>query len=320
MRPKNKPYYRGPRLQDPSGSAASAETHHIQSLIINIASSASCGHTHLSIIPIRFGEFTGAHPWPRQAARTLLNLEFASYALQTQRFDWAVHFFLKGHFFSTILSHNLPFNICLACDPYESGRALFQEFAISVKVFNSGNDLLNHIRASGDTLIIHGYLVNSYQFQTSEVTTLFWKLQLSIIAQLCLIRLLSIVVTMVHPDHDGRSVSIFTRGLTTAHWKASSRDVSYVDIGNSIVNSCKIIIAVHLSCASAVEPVDLKTPSSVSPWPIGSCIWKPFNQVEHSLSPGRKDDNFDASVMVATVPKPIKDQHLRGVAVKYHLH
>jgi hypothetical protein len=125
---------------------------------------------------------------------------------------------------------------------------------------------------------------------------------------------------MVHPDHDGRSISIFTHGLTTAHWKASSRDVSYIDIGDSIVDSYKIIIAVHSSCASAVEPVDLKTPPSVSPWPIGSCIWEPFNRVEHSLSPGREDNNFDTSVMVATVPKPIKDQRLRGVAVKYHLH
>jgi len=187
MRPKNMPYYRGPRLQDPSGLAASADTHHIQSLISNIVSSASCGHTHLSIVPIRFGEFTGAHPWPRQAARTLLNSEFASYALQAQRFDWVVYFFSNRHFSLTILPHILLFNICLACNPYESGRALFQEFATSAKVLNSGNDLLNHICALGDTSIIHGYLVNSYRFQTSEVTTSFWKLQLSIIAQLRLI-------------------------------------------------------------------------------------------------------------------------------------
>ena len=106
-------------------------------------------------------------------------------------------------------SHNLPFQICLACDPYELGRSLFQEFAASVKVFNSGNDLLNHIRASGDTSVIHGYLINSYRFQTSEVTTSFWKLQLSIIAQLRLIRSLSIVVAIIVPDHDGRSISVF---------------------------------------------------------------------------------------------------------------
>ncbi len=35
MRPKNMPYYRGPRLQDPSGLATSADMHHIQSLISN---------------------------------------------------------------------------------------------------------------------------------------------------------------------------------------------------------------------------------------------------------------------------------------------
>ncbi len=172
MRPENMPYYRGPRFQDPSDSAASADTHHIQSLISNIVTSVDCGHTHLSIVPIRFGEFDGAHPWPRQAARTLLNSEFACYALQTQRFDWAVYSFLNGHFSLAILSYNLLFNICLVCDPYESGRALFQEFATSAKVFNSRNDLLNHIRASGDTLVVHGYLVNSYRFRTTSTHSL----------------------------------------------------------------------------------------------------------------------------------------------------
>ncbi len=225
MRPENMPYYRGPRFQDPSDLAA-ADAHHIQSLISNIVTSVDCGHTHLSIIPIRFREFDGAHPRPWQAARTLLNSEFACYALQTQRFDWAIYSFSNGHFSLTILSNNLPFNICLACNPYESGRALFQEFATSAKVFDSGNDLLNHIQASGNTSVVHRYLVNSYRFQTSEVTISFWKLQLSIIAQLRLIRLLSIIVAIVIPDHDGRSINAFTRGLTSAHWKVSSRDVS----------------------------------------------------------------------------------------------
>jgi hypothetical protein len=195
--------------------------HHIQSLISDIVTSVDCRHTHLSIVPVRFGEFDGVHPRPRQAARTLLNSKFACYALQTQHFDWAVYSFLNGHFSLRILSNNLPFNICLACNPYELGRALFKEFATSAKVFNSGNDLLNHIRASGDTSVVHGYLVNSYHFRTSEVTTSFWKLQLSIITQLSLIRLLSIIVAIVNPDHDGRSINAFTRGLTSAHWKVS---------------------------------------------------------------------------------------------------
>ncbi len=73
MRPENMPYYRRPRIQEPTGSAVSADTLHIQSLITDIVSSFGCGHTHLSNVPILFGKFNHAHPPPRQAARTLLN-------------------------------------------------------------------------------------------------------------------------------------------------------------------------------------------------------------------------------------------------------
>ena len=71
------------------------------------------------------------------------------------------------------------------------------------------------------------------------------------------------------------------RGLAAAHWKLSSREVSYQDIGDSIADSCTIIIAIHSSCASNVEPITLKTPPSVTPRPIGAFIWEPFNRIEH---------------------------------------
>jgi hypothetical protein len=84
-------------------------------------------------------------------------------------------------------------------------------------VFNSGHDLLNHIHAYGNQSIIHGYLINSYCFRTSAVTSLFWKLQLSIVAQLCLIWSLSIIVAIVIHDHDGCAVKSFVKGLGAAH-------------------------------------------------------------------------------------------------------
>jgi hypothetical protein len=313
MRPENMPYYRRPRIQEPTKSAVPADALHIQSLITEIVSSFGCGHTHLSNVPIQFGEFNSAHSPPRQAAQTLLNSE-------AQQFDWAISSFSNGHFLSSVQSHNLPFHICLACNPYESGRSLFQEFAASAKVFNSGNDLINHIRVSGDTSVIHNYLINSYRFQTSEVTTSFWKLQLSIIAQLRLIRLLSIVVAVVIPDHDGCIISAFTRGLTAANWKLLSREVSYQDIGDSIADSCTIIIAIHSSCASNVEPITLKAPPSVTPRPIGAFVWEPFNRIEHSLSHGRDNEEFDSKKMIATIPKPVASQQSCGVTIKYHLH
>ncbi len=73
-----------------------------------------------------------------------------------------------------IQSQNLSFHISLACDTYNAGHLLFAEFAPDAN-FSSGNDFLHHVRASGETNIIHSYLINSYCFLTSEVTTAFWK-------------------------------------------------------------------------------------------------------------------------------------------------
>ena len=181
----------------------------------------------------------------------------------------------------------MPFTIRLVCDTTKRGRSLFHEFASTATVFSSGNDLLNHICASEEQSIISGYLINSYRFQNSEVTNKFWKLQLSIIAQLPLIRSLSVHVAIVIQDHDGRCVKMLIRGLKAAHWIVSSREVSYPEIGDNVADSCFVIIAVHSSCSYFVKPIILKTPPSTSPRPIESFIWEPLNRPEHSLCNGR---------------------------------
>ncbi len=260
MRPENMPYHRGPRFQSSTPAAESADTLHIQSLLTDLIVSDGRGHTHLSNVPIQFGELISSLPNTGQSARTLLNNEFARYARETMNFDWAVYLFSNGHFLSAIESRNLPFTICLACNLTERGRSLFHEFADLATVFSSGNNFLNHIHASGNQSVIGDYLINSYRFQTIEVTTSFWKLQLTIIVQLRLIQLLSVIVAIVIPDHDGRSIQTFINGLKAAHWKVISREVSYSDIGNSIVDSCSVITAIHSSCASTVNPIILKTP------------------------------------------------------------
>jgi hypothetical protein len=197
MRPENMPYYRGPRIVQPTPpTAPSADALHIQSLLTDIVLSNGLGNTALLNVPVRFGTFDSDFPGHRTEACALLNSEIARYARQCLQFDWAVYSFSNGHFCSLISSRNLPFQIAIACDRYESGHALFQEFATGARVFGSGNNLLNHILASGETSPIHGYLINSYRFQTSKVTSSFWQLQLSIIAQLRLICSLSVVVAI----------------------------------------------------------------------------------------------------------------------------
>jgi hypothetical protein len=203
------------------------------------------------------------------------------------------------------------------------GCSLFAEFAPNAKVFSSGNDLLQHVRALGETSVLHGYLINSYHFLNSKVTTNFWKQQLAIITQLHLIRNLLVVVAILMPDHDGRSVESFIRGLSTAHWKVSSRDILYPEIGDSIVNSCRIIIAIHLSSVPVVEQIGLKTPPAVQPRPIASYLWEPFNRPEHSLCFGCDDSDFnkdEASQMTVSMPKPAKSGGTTPITILYHLH
>ncbi len=203
MHPENMPYYRGLRYQQPiQPESTNADTLHIQGLLMDITASSGWGNPHFENVPVLIGNLTQSeHPPP--PSRQLLNSELALYARQAMKYDWAVYSFSNGHFSSSIKSHGLCFSICLACDTSESGRSLFNEFAPQATVFSSGNDLLNHIRALGHQSIISGYLINSYRFQTSKITTSFWKLQLSIIAQLRLIRSLSIIVAIVITDHDG---------------------------------------------------------------------------------------------------------------------
>ncbi len=58
----------------------------------------------------------------------------------------------------------------------------------------------------------------------------------------------------------------------------------------------------------------------MTPRLIGAFVWEPFNRIEHSLSPGRDEEEFDSKKMITTIPKPIAGQQSRGVTVKYHLH
>ncbi len=244
------------------------------------------------------------------------------YPQQVLQFGWAVYSFHGGHFASTIQYWNLPFHVRLACDPYKSGRSLFQEFTSCKQIFSSATNFLNHIRASGDTSVIHGYLIHSNCYQSSKTTSKFWQLQTSIISQLQQVRSLSIIIAMVHPDNDGRSVKTFATNLKSNGWVVSSSDVSYPDLGNSIAGSCQLILGTHSSCVANVEPLLLKHPPAISSRPLAGFIWGPFNRPEHSISLARNDPGFaiqDGPKMMTTLPRSTP-QSPSSVNLKYHIH
>jgi hypothetical protein len=171
MKPKNMPYYRGPRIMPFSDTDDTSDSSHHQAIVSTVMINNCHGLCHLSNIPIQFGDFrnvTSPNAW------LLRNDKFPCYAQQALQFSWAVYSFYGGHFASTIQSWNLPFHISLACNPYKSGCSLFQEFTTCWQVFNSSMVMLNHICASGNTSVINGYLIQSPHFQTSDTMTKFW--------------------------------------------------------------------------------------------------------------------------------------------------
>jgi hypothetical protein len=180
----------------------------------------------------------------------------------------------------------------MACKPYKLGYSLFQEFTSCQQISGTANNMLNHIRASGDTSVVHGYMIHFPCFQNSNTTTKFWQVQAAIILDLRLIHLLSIIVATVHPEHDGCSIKTFSTNLKSKGWIFLSTDVHYPDLGDPIAGGCHIITAVHSSCASTVEPLQLKQPPLVPPCPLGKFIWEPFNRKEHAILLAQDDKNF----------------------------
>ncbi len=251
----------------------------------------------------------------------LHNDEFPCYAQQVLQFSWAVYSFQGCHFVSTNQSRNLPFHISLACDPYKSGQSLFQEFTSCRKIFNSSTDMLNHIHASGNTSVMHGCLIQSPHFQTSDTTTKIWQLQITIIAQLCIICSLSIVVAIVNPDHDGCSVKSFQSTLKSSGRIIASTNVFYPELGDTVAGSCHVITAVHSSSASTVDPLLFKRPPTVPPRPLGEFLWEPFNQPEHAISLTCDDADFgkQENQLTASSPASMQDNSTK-IIIKYFLH
>jgi len=329
MKPENMPYYRGPRIpvaHCPSGTSTDDADADIvaTTLMTRIVTQGDLGHTSLGIHPFHVGTFDSI---PAEHARQHYNAEFPALAYRATTFSWAVYGFNSGHFVSTITKRNLPFRIVLACDPFEYGRALFNEFASCPTVLSSASSLLDHIRGSGDHGHLDGYLIHSHRYQSSKPTSAFWGIQASIVRQLQLIRRLTLFVAFVHPDHDGRSVSKFVSQLKSNGWITSTTACTFPALGDSVIGSTSVIVGIHDSTQSKVEPLTFRFPPSPKPLPLAAFIWQPFNKREYSVSLSMNDSSFAADAdngVVATLPsesvlaslpdmlKPIYYLHARG--------
>jgi hypothetical protein len=280
MQIEHVPYYCGPHIPadhcpegtstDVDGDDADAKAV-ATNLISSIVTQGIEGHTCICNHPAVFGHFP--HGMVVKPIRTLYNLKFPALAYQATNFLSAINGFNSGHFLSTMSKRNLPFHVVSAFDPYESNRALFHEFVRCPLVLPSAAALLDHICGSGDQRPIDGYLIHSHRHQNSEPAMAFWTIQASIVAQLCIIRKLNVFVAFVHLDHDVRAITNFMSLLKSSGWVLSTTKCSFPDFGDSIIGTTSVIVGVHDSTQSHVEPMSFCVPPSPQPLPLEACIW-----------------------------------------------
>jgi hypothetical protein len=85
MKPKNMPYYRGPRVTiQPDDTVDTTDAAHGQAIVSALLIDNCCGLCHLFNIPVTFGDLENVTP---QAARALHNDEFPCYAQQVLHFS-----------------------------------------------------------------------------------------------------------------------------------------------------------------------------------------------------------------------------------------
>jgi hypothetical protein len=245
-------------------------------------------------------------------------------------FDWAIYGFNSGHFWSTIQERGLPFRVVLACNPFVHGRALLHELLRCKIITNSAPALLDHIRDSGMTMKLMGYLIHSHCYSSLEPTSRFWEVQCNIVRQLQIIWLLLIIIAFVHPDHDCRAVSqSFVCRLSAEGWVITDIPIFFPNFGDSLAGHCWLIVAVHTNTETKCEAFALITPPSVPPWLVASFILAPFNTPEHAIFFSKDNPSFNLHAVNKNgaphlqVSTPLPGQHVlvtTGVQLSYFLH
>ena len=103
-------------------------------------------------------------------------------------------------------------------------------------------------------------MIHSHCLPLGDSMHNFWQLQAPIIGELRKLRSLSAVVVCVHPDHDGRVLTMFQTSLIRSGWILSAQTIEFPDYDDFIDGQCSVIIAVHNTTDSNVVPISLKTP------------------------------------------------------------
>jgi hypothetical protein len=295
-----------------------------------LAATTTTGLQHLLNWPITFGITTPADAICNDATCCLYNLDITLAASMLALFNLAIYSFNSGHFLSTIHERSLPFKAVLSCDPFVYDHALFHKLSECKLILTSAPATLDHIRGSGITLKMAGYIIHSHWYTSTEPTSRFLDIQSNIMRQLCITQSLSIVIAFVHLDYNCRAVSLtFVKCLHADGWIINDTNISYPTFGDSILKGCQLFVGVCSNTEPTCQAFELKTMPSIPFLPLAHFIWAPFNTPEHTISYSKDDPSFnlhavnDNSAPPLHASMPIPNQHASiepGVNISYYLH
>jgi hypothetical protein len=86
---------------------------------------------------------------------------------------------------------------------------------------------------------------------------------------------------------------MFVNRLQLDGWLLTDTPVSFLEYGNSIVGSCRLIIAVHSNTEAGCTPLELKSPPAMAPCPIVRCFGAPFNKPKPAVSFSKDNTSFN---------------------------
>jgi hypothetical protein len=339
--PENMPNFHGPRLLKAVANAPnliSEEPLVVPPTVLPLDScqpagpdaAPAVGFQHCSNYAVQFGWCAVPRGQDATRAKVLYNSHITAATSILSKFDWAVYGFNNGHFHSTFSKRGMPFDVVLACNPYANGRALFTKICACPTILSSAPALLDHIRSSGNTAPLTGYLIHSHQYTSTKPTHKFWEIQAHIAIQLHAIRSLLLVVAIVHPKHDCQAVVVnFTQRLRSSGWVVTDTHIHFPHFGNLLSGTCRLILAVHSNTEEKCKPIKLLTPPQLSPRLIGRYLWAPFNRAEHAVSYSKDNKSFNNHAVNDNGMPPLRastpsDAQLAsypdGMRVKYYLH
>ena len=223
----------------------------------------SHGHCHfLSNVPIWFesvpANLTLASP--SRPFKAFLGKKISEAARTASCVSWTIYGSNISHFFSSLVSYNMPFKVSPAADTRLPAHALFKQFGYLPLICPSSTSLLRVITASPITMTIHAYFIHSQRFLKANTQRDFYSMKTQVVKALQVKRGLLVFVAHIHHDCGTVPVKTFTSSLEHHGWALTTHNVHSSDFGDIIADRASSILRIRRSCSYSARPIQCLTP------------------------------------------------------------